>query len=279
MSVNGIRVLGNSGFSVTLIEGNLVRKSACGAGSERLRRQISKQKTFYPHSQPAHIHVPAVLSETDASDSFSADMEFIAGHDFVQFFTEADRTSLDQLAGIVVDFVYGNVVRSVHQDVTAQVVEKIRELAKIGLHKKYIAFALLSAAPVQIPVGPCHGDLTLSNILFKGEDLYLIDFLDCYVESPIQDVVKFRQDTFFGWSLDRYHADFDRTQVVSALCYLDHLFESVFAVFVWYRRHYTLFQAINLMHIVPYCEDAASVACVHSCLDRLLLMPPAYPAA
>jgi thiamine kinase-like enzyme len=64
-----------------------------------------------------------------------------------------------------------------------------------------------------IPVGICHGDLTLSNILFRGhvaptphtpdeelrrramassggEWVILIDFLDNFVESPLADLAK-----------------------------------------------------------------------------------------
>ena len=46
-----------------------------------------------------------------------------------------------------------------------------------------------------IPVGTCHGDLTFSNILFNGNNYYLIDFLDSFIESPLLDIVKLRQDT------------------------------------------------------------------------------------
>jgi len=33
---------------------------------------------------------------------------------------------------------------------------------------------------ITIPIGYCHGDLTLSNILLKEETYYLIDFLDSF---------------------------------------------------------------------------------------------------
>ena len=43
---------------------------------------------------------------------------------------------------------------------------------------------------IEIPMGKCHGDLTFSNILFNGNNYYLIDFLDSFIESPLLDLVK-----------------------------------------------------------------------------------------
>lgn len=50
--------------------------------------------------------------------------------------------------------------------------------------------------------GCCHGDLTLSNIIFnkKLKKIILIDFLKSYNDSPIQDICKLIQDLRFYWS-------------------------------------------------------------------------------
>ena len=42
---------------------------------------------------------------------------------------------------------------------------------------------------IKIPIGICHGDLTFSNILFNGNNYYLIDFLDSFIEYPLMDIV------------------------------------------------------------------------------------------
>lgn len=52
-----------------------------------------------------------------------------------------------------------------------------------------------------IPSGYCHGDFTLSNMIDSGSDIYLIDHLDSYIESPLMDLVKLYQDLDFYWSL------------------------------------------------------------------------------
>jgi thiamine kinase-like enzyme len=273
-------VFGNSGFTVELIDENTVRKAAHGSGSERLRRQITKQKSFYFDSQQGRIRVPKVRKVNDTSESFSAEIEFIAAKDFVQFLIDANRENLDDFANLVVDFIHGNVARSKWQDVSSQVVEKSKELANRGVAHKYIEAVLaLCSGPVVVPVGPCHGDLTLSNILFKGKNLYMIDFLDSFIESPIQDIVKLRQDMCFNWSLEFYAAEFDRTKVQIILRYLDNIIETIFAPFVWYHNHYVLFQAMNLMRILPYCKNAKTTAFVSGHLDQLLILSSARPTS
>ena len=42
---------------------------------------------------------------------------------------------------------------------------------------------------IELPEGFCHGDLTLSNLLFNNDDIVIIDFLDTFLDSTIQDIV------------------------------------------------------------------------------------------
>ena len=115
-----------------------------------------------------------------------------------------------------------------------------------------------------------HGDLTLSNILFKTDHLYLLDFLDCYVESPLQDIVKLRQDTCFGWSLELYQAEFNWAKTQIALRYLDRQIEAAFRRDGWQARHYELFQLVNLMRVLPYCTEARTERLIIRSLDQML---------
>ena len=50
---------------------------------------------------------------------------------------------------------------------------------------------------IKIPLGYCHGDFNFCNILGNRTDhvLYLIDFLDSFIETPLQDIASLRQDT------------------------------------------------------------------------------------
>ena len=46
----------------------------------------------------------------------------------------------------------------------------------------------------------CHGDLTFENIIIYNSDVYLIDFLDSFVETKYIDCAKVFQDIITMWS-------------------------------------------------------------------------------
>ena len=46
----------------------------------------------------------------------------------------------------------------------------------------------------------CHGDLTFENIMISNGNMYLLDFLDSFINSRIVDFAKIFQDVILGWS-------------------------------------------------------------------------------
>ena len=265
-------VKGHSGFGIELLDELTIRKSAAGAGANRLKRQIEKQVHFQKNFAQDEVRTPKVFRMEDAPGQFHADMEFIAAKDFIQFLSEADRATLDGFLKTITRFIQPQSRIHARPLTFADAVKtKLDELEKKNVPADYITAARkLCVPPVRVPVGPCHGDLTLSNILFKQDHLYLLDFLDCYVESPLQDIVKLRQDTRFGWSLQLYQADFNWAKIQIALRYLDRRVESAFLPYDWYARHYELFQLVNLMRVLPYCTEARTAALVTGSLDQMM---------
>lgn len=113
-----------------------------------------------------------------------------------------------------------------------------------------------------IPIGKCHGDLTMSNILinslgqFHAKEIYVIDFLNTFMESPLQDVVKWRQDTRYAWTstMMKNVDDLDLTKMAIALKYLDQLIVQRFSKFEWYSAYYAPFQILNLLRVVQHAK-------------------------
>jgi len=267
-------IKGNSGFGIELVDELTIRKSAKGIGANRLKRQIEKQSFFQENFQHDRIRTPKVFRTTRTLDAFHADMEFIAAKDFIQFLSEADRQSLDGFLNVITDFIRRNLTLCNSVDVSEQMKQKLVELAKKNVPVKYIKAAKsMCNRSVYVPVGTCHGDLTLSNILFKSSQIYLLDFLDCYIESPLQDIVKLRQDTRFGWSLQLYQADFNWAKIQIALRYLDLHIEATFLPYEWCRCYYELFQLVNLMRVLPYCRETKTVKLITDSLDQMLNKP------
>ncbi|HXT10152.1 MAG TPA: phosphotransferase [Candidatus Angelobacter sp.] len=263
-------VKGNSGFGIELVNELTIRKSSSPKEAERLKRQIEKQIQFCNQSHHDRVRTPRILTTATANGVFHADMEFVAAKDFVQFLSEADRGALDDFAEVLVRFIVENLKASKEAEVSGDIRAKLKELAGRGVPAKYILMAERRCQePISVPVGSCHGDLTLSNILFKGDTLYLLDFLDSYVESPLQDIVKIRQDTYFFWSLLLYQADFNWPRVQISLHYLDGRIEGAFQSYDWYRRHYELFQFVNMMRVLPYCVEAKTTKLVADALEAM----------
>jgi hypothetical protein len=270
-----MNVRGHSGFVLQLLNERLIRKSSDRAGAARLKRQIEKQIRFSSECATAQIKIPQVVAVHENDESFAADMEFIAARDFVQFLTRAGRKQLDDFLAKISRFIFDNLANSHDCDVRDAVCQKLDELSDKDIPINYLNIARnLADRAIVIPCGPCHGDLTLSNILFKGEAIYLLDFLDSFVESPLQDIVKLRQDTQFKWSLAMYTLPFDRTKLHVAMEYLDRAIDNAFSELTWYKSNYPLFQLINLLRILPYCKDSQARQNVCSHVEQLLASLP-----
>lgn len=265
-------VKGNSGFGIELVDEVTIRKSGSGRGGDRLKRQIEKQSLFNRQFQHERIRTPNIFRTSASAGVFYADMEFVTAKDFIQFLSEADRAALDDFSTVMLGFISRNLDSSRVVEVSGEIRKKLDELAAKSVPPTYLTAAKrLCNQPITVPVGDCHGDLTLSNILFKGSTFYLIDFLDCYVESPLQDIAKLRQDTQFFWSLQLYQADFNWPRIQIALHYLDRQIEAAFQSFDWYHRHYQLFQFVNFMRLMPYCVENKTRELVIRALDGMLI--------
>jgi len=91
---------------------------------------------------------------------------------------------------------------SVFQSKLTEILSATGDLILINIVRKCQLF--LGNMPDQMlyPVGECHGDLTLSNIILSDNgQINLIDFLATYLETPLQDIAKIKQEFKYGWSI------------------------------------------------------------------------------
>ena len=118
----------------------------------------------------------------------------------------------------------------------------------IFLKNKFYAYKI-----VELPLGPCHGDLTFSNIIVSPTgSLNLIDFLPSFIESPIWDIVKIYQDLKYGWSY-RY---LKGPRNASAKLFFQSCIPNQLSIYnkVW-RYEIQLLNALNLSRLIPYIKD------------------------
>jgi len=225
------KVKGYSKYTLTLQDDSVIKSSKENDG--RLGLSASKQKNFKSN----FFKTPMVFDTTNLSFK----MEYINGESFSQFFTRATKRDLDNLINKIDGYLTERIVGEM--DLPIQIL--IDKIISIPEGKKLLPL-LSNKKSVKIKVGLSHGDMTLSNMIF-AEDIYLIDFLDSYIESPTMDIVKLRQDTHLYWSLNMVDNVVDLTKIKLGLNYIDEWIINKYNI-----ENYELFQVINLLRIYPY---------------------------
>jgi len=91
--------------------------------------------------------------------------------------------------------------------------KKLKSVKGVDGLKNSFVDQLRGIEGLDVPVGFCHGDFTLSNMLFlENGKLGLVDWHDTFFESPFQDIGKMFQEFVLKWSMvmgDRSCIKFD----------------------------------------------------------------------
>jgi thiamine kinase-like enzyme len=108
-----------------------------------------------------------------------------------------------------------------------------------------------------LPIGKCHGDLTLSNIIFDdfNDRYFLIDFLDTYIDSPLLDLAKVSQETRLLWTSKLMHQTHDSAKYQIAMNVLEFEVQKHFSKYEWYKKYQSIFEFQNLIRLLPYASD------------------------
>lgn len=261
-----IHIEGYSNFIVKIKNRNnrlIISKSAKNKEEfKRLKIQIEKQIKFeniFIFSK--YFYVPRILS----SKNFNFNMEYINDSEsMINFFENSNIDKIKWITNLLIEFITKNIQLSKFKNILSEFLIKY-ESVKNNIIKKYpdlinllkkIDKIFLKLNNIIIPVGLCHGDLTLSNILicFDKQKLFFIDFLDNFIETPFQDIVKIRQDTKYFWSVYLFNKKCDRNKIKINLQYMDIIIDEYFKKYNFYKN-YNIYQSLNLLRILPYCKD------------------------
>jgi hypothetical protein len=269
--------LGYSGCSLRVVRLGprvCVEKHATGPNAARLQRQIDRQEEARRAARLPFVRIPELYSRSWNPDgSYSALMEYLSFSNCISFFATASRPQIDRTVAMLMAYVDANLATSPLQEVAiSRFTDKLDgieaalsgsgRLASYGRSLQAVRMRL--RAPLVLPLGRAHGDLTLSNVLIAADanQIGLLDFLDGYLDSPLVDIAKLRQDTCFHWSLCLSEGPVDRPRLEPILAYMDRVMLSHYGRHDWIR-HLDLIQAINLLRIVPYALEPGSAARSH----------------
>ena len=208
------------------------------------------------------VRSPTVYSTQNVGDrNFIAKMEYIEGNSGSDITKNGSRKIALSLKNAFSMILSKNIENSVLQKINSNIfINKIDTIISsdsfLDEFREKILFLRDKFARqkyIEIPVGPCHGDLTLSNVIVSPTgSLNLIDFLPTFIESPLWDIVKIKQDLNCGWS----YRHIDGPANASAKLFFQSCLPSQIALYnkVW-GNQISLLNALNLARLTPYIKD------------------------
>ena len=189
---------GLSGCKLELINGLLRKHSASADYNSRLISQAEKQivfsKRIYKNIETPKVH--------DIKESHF-DMDYVSGQNFEEFFSIASVNDVEFVVSTLFDYFDTLISTARNINASNKILKKITSLKEKTSYPKYIEFLRKYVEDNQIivPHTFCHGDLTFANIIFHKNRLFFIDFLDCYVDTFLSDLVKLKQDLHHLWAV------------------------------------------------------------------------------
>lgn len=149
---------------------------------------------------------------------------------------------------------------SIVVNVKEKILEKLQSLEKYVDPNEYslLMSSLGSKEIFNVPSSEesysCHGDFTLSNILFKNDKVILIDCLDSFLESFLTDYCKIHQDLTFNYWKHKQIVDpifsIDLKEIERLLC------ENFGEYINQYKYEYHVLNLLTIYRIFPYANSS-----------------------
>ncbi len=286
-----IEVKGHSGCSVNILSTAGGRTLVIDKSTEdksyfnRLLLQARKQEKA-GEQEYQHIRIPKIERIVQDDRHVSIIMEYVYSRNFIEYFEGAGFEQISYFIKALRLFVDSEIKASPVVEVKSSIIlDKLRDVeekvkSNSNLHDDEILqlmedshnefYSTIRGENISLPVGLCHGDLTFSNILFNGNNYYLIDFLDSFIESPLMDIVKIRQDSCYGWSQLMYIHDYDRIRLKLICEKIDKEIDSYYRKYDWYRKYYKIMQLMNFLRVLQYAKEKKVIDYLKKVIGELL---------
>lgn len=283
-----IEVKGHSGCQIDIVnDGNKLYIKKCTYDPKYVPRLAAQAQKQLDASQNIyqHIRIPKIFNIDQTKNHLIIKMEYVYSKNFVDYFEDAGFDNINYFVQALKIFVDSEIKNSPIQKVDSDIVKTkflnvcetckqnvfVRNDAETDVLLKSCG-AVFSGLPryIEMPIGQCHGDLTFSNILFNGNNYYLIDFLDSFIESPLLDLVKIRQDSKYEWSRLMYERELDLVRLGIISQKIDKEIDSYYKKYKWYRELLFPFQLMNFLRILQYAKEDKVICYLKNVLKSML---------
>ena len=252
-----LEIKGVSGCKLEISNLKICKTSSNLEYNERLKLQFQKQSLFSKISI-SNIRVPNILGSGEKENLFYFDMEYILGKNPISYLLECDINDINIFYNNIEKFINFLEKNIINDDISIFKEKNIDKLNSLSLeeYSNFINFIIKFIENIENKTYPktiCHGDLTLSNIICNENEIYLIDFLDSYIDSIYIDLAKLKQDLYHKWTLHIFF-NLDKNENVRINQILDNIWLKIENKFLKYLEtdEFMIMEIINLLRILPY---------------------------
>lgn len=256
---------GLSGCKLEITPDGTVRKySPDPTYNTRLFAQ-SKKQDFFSKIVLKNISVPKVLGIGEEQGKFYFEMEYVFGVRMDSFLSSADKKQLMFVSDAIISYIQELKDQARPFEAKHSILSKLDQLREksdqtsilIGIAKEVEKNGFV------VPKTMCHGDLTLSNMIFHKNRVFLLDFLDSFVDTFLCDLAKIKQDLFYLWTpVTRGFCD---ARVSQASRFMWKLIENSFSSDMD-TIQFRILDALNILRMEPYIKNRVQVEALRSAL-------------
>lgn len=203
-----VKLNGYSGCKLEIVHTDskysVIKSSPNIAYNERLKKQKKKQESLHI----GNFRICRIYDDGYKDGLYFFLMEYINGTTFADYLEKIKLSEIKDSVNILTS----HFIEFEQKNETAQMVfrEKI-QTTLLSIHKNSIidvndkelveAIEILNKYTWEYVIpSPCHGDMTLENILVGEDGYYLIDYLDSFYDTWMIDAAKFLQDAMCFWT-------------------------------------------------------------------------------
>jgi tRNA A-37 threonylcarbamoyl transferase component Bud32 len=240
---------GLSGCKVSLYSKNnlfFIRKiSKSLEYNSRLISQINLQNNF----KSLNIKTPKIYNTGFTDNIFYCDMEYINGITFGEFIEYKSFIETQSIFNKIIDNILGLNNHKVQNPEPFLI--KLNEVSKYTENVNLLNY-LSKNIPTYLNEPGFHGDITFENIIISNKnEIFLIDFLDSFVNDIYLDFSKLLQEFKLLWSFRNRTIDYN---IAIKYNKLSEIFNKKIDLLIDTNKLNFCFY-LNLLRIIPYSKE------------------------